>query len=93
LIIYGENIYAVEVSGTEGIAFWNFKNRQASLYKSDTKTWNHYADQIPNDINTMYIEEIKYFMNCVENNKQTCNTVFDAARTLEIAIDARERTR
>lgn len=87
-----EYLCCCEVSGTEGIAFWNFKDRQVSLYKSDSKTWHHYSDQISKDINTMYVEEIKYFMCCVENEKQTCNTVFDAATTLQIAIDARERT-
>jgi predicted dehydrogenase len=76
-----------EITGTTGVASWNFKERKAGLYRSEDKTWHDYSDRMAEDINTMYVEELSHFLSCVDEKKRTCNTVSDAARVLKVALD------
>lgn len=87
-----EYLCSCEICGYDGILSWDFKKRQMKLYKAKRKKWIDYSNKIPQDINSMYIEEIKEFLECVKGNRKSCNTVEDASHTLKTAIWAREST-
>lgn len=45
------------------------------------------------DINQMYLDEMQYFLSCVEAHEPTINPVGQAIKTLEILLKAREKGR
>ena len=87
-----EYLCACEICGYDGIISWDFKKRKLKLYKAANKEWTDYSSHMQQDTNSMYIEEVKYFLECVEENLESCNTVKDASHTLKIALWAREST-
>jgi hypothetical protein len=41
----------------------------------------------------MYVEEIKYFLNCLNKRKNTFNTIDDGIKTLEIVLAAKKSSK
>jgi hypothetical protein len=38
----------------------------------------------------MFIDELKYFLNCIKNKKDTFNNINDAKKTLQVVLDAKK---
>ena len=70
---------SLEIKGTEGNISWDFYKNRISIYDSKTKTIK-VEENFDKDFNKVYIEEIKYFINCCENK-------IEAHPNLKIGID------
>jgi predicted dehydrogenase len=85
-----EYLCTCEATGSDGILSWSFKDRSLRRYDVSSGKWSELSNDIPKDPNSMYIEELKYFVHCIRNRIVTQNTVADAARTLELALHIRQ---
>lgn len=89
-----------KIKGTKGVIEWNSDNNSVRLFLGNTKKWknikirNNYklissgsTSTITNKrLNQMYIDEIKYFINCVNKRNIKNNNIQDGIETLKLAI-------
>jgi len=74
-----------KIVGEKGNLVWDFNENIVWLY---TKEKRHQLFKVKNyNINNMYIEEIKYFLNCVEKQQPTFNDIKIAAATLKYCLN------
>ena len=75
-----------KIIGTKGTIDIDLVKNTVKLYTFTNKKWNTLLN-LPNyNYNSTFAEEISYFVDCVKNNKQTENSVFDGIQVLKIAL-------
>jgi len=79
-----------QIIGEEGTVLWDFNERQVKLYSTKTEEWQTFAQEPGYDINQMYIEELKHFIQCLEGKAETMQDLKAGKRILEIALAAKE---
>ena len=70
---------SLEIKGSKGNIHWDFYKNTVSVYDAETKTSKIEAN-FDKDFNKVYIEELKYFINCSDKNIQ-------AEPNLDVGID------
>ena len=79
-------IRSCKVIGTKGIIYWDSEIESVRLYNNRTKKWTQVIKLKNFDNNSMYIDELSYFLKCVSVKKQTMNPINQGARTLDVAL-------
>ena len=79
-------IRSCKVIGTKGIIYWDSEIESVRLYNNRTKKWTEVIKLRNFDDNSMYVDELSYFLKCVSLKKQTMNPVSQGARTLDVAL-------
>jgi len=89
---YIQRVYSrsCHIIGEEGTILWDFNKRQVKLYSAKTGRWQTFPQNPGYDINEMYIEEMKHFLNCLEGKTKPMLDINSAKRVLEIALAAKE---
>jgi predicted dehydrogenase len=89
---YIQRYYArsCQIIGEQGTILWDIHEKQVRLYSSSTGEWQTFPEKPGYDLNEMYIDEIKYFIECVKERKTTMSDVTGGAQVLKIAIAAKE---
>lgn len=77
-----------KIIGEEGTLIWDFGEHKVSLYLADSKEWNIY--DVDADVNLMYIEEMKHFLQCIDGLSMPFIDAIQGKRVLEIALAAKE---
>lgn len=85
-----EYLCTCEVTGTNGILFWDFKKRHLKVFYADGKIWKDLSSTLSSDINDMYIKELKYYTDCVFRKSKTFNSVQDASNVLKTVLQVKE---
>ncbi|HEX3145723.1 MAG TPA: Gfo/Idh/MocA family oxidoreductase [Pyrinomonadaceae bacterium] len=80
---------ACQVIGTRGTIYWDFGKGCVDLYDEQGLLTDSFPQQSSWSMNEMYLDELSYFMKCVESNSLTSNAIAEAIATLKIAVDAR----
>jgi len=75
-----------KVVGTQGTAIWDWELRVFRVFLAETGTWDVVSEPPDWELNTMYVEEMRYFLDCVSARRQTMNSFSAAAGTLSIAL-------
>ena len=82
-----------KIIGENGTIYWNSDNNSVKLFNSKKNCWEtklkieHYI------INDLYIDELKYFLNCHKHNIKTMNDVDDGIDTLKIALSIKKSSK
>lgn len=67
-----------KIIGTKGKIIWNWENNHLQVFKNkENKFSTRHLDK-KFDRNTMYVQELQYFLNCVKNTKIPINSVIDS---------------
>ncbi len=82
-----------QIIGEEGTILWDFNDKQVKLYSARTKEWQLFPEEPGYDINQMYIEEMKHFIQCLEGKAKPMQDINAGKRILEITLAAKESTR
>ena len=78
------------VIGSEGTVIWDWRDHTVRLYSARNGTWHEIFQNSDYDRNTMYLEELRHFLTCVqETHAPEYNTGEDGMRTLEIILAAK----
>ena len=74
-----------EVIGADGSIYWNFSEGKVRVSRPDheTQVFEQPADWT---VNQMYVDEIRYFLDCVQNNTPTVNSLQRGLETLQVAL-------
>ncbi len=77
-----------EVIGTQGSLYWDFGEGKVQCYRPSQE---RLLIEQPADwtLNQMYLDEMRYFMNCVVNQQPTANNIQRAMATLQVALAAK----
>ena len=76
--------------GEKGSLFWDFGEGAVRVYLAEEDKWEVYRQPLKYDTNQMFIDELSYFLSCVQNNQNTFNDIEEAARTLKLALAVKE---
>ncbi len=81
-----------EFFGSEGTIRWDIREKQVVVLRKD-----HELELYPMiesyDVNTMYIEEARHFLDCVRSGKKTVTPIETGAKTLSLICAAKESSR
>jgi len=78
-----------KIRGTKGEIFWNSDDNRVDVYNTNKKKWEtNFETGFSNNIDTYssYIEELKHFMKCIKQRKETINNLEQGIETLKIAL-------
>jgi len=79
--------------GTRGTIYWNSNKNQVKVFDSKKGKWITRVKLSNYDNNSMYIDELSHFLDCLKKKKQTMNSVFDGAKTLNIALSIKKASK
>jgi predicted dehydrogenase len=78
------------IIGTEGTITWDAVTNQAQVYTTKTQAWADLHPATTLDRNTMYVEELTHFLECVDGQHTPAVSGEDGKRALAIALAARQ---
>ncbi len=82
-----------EFFGELGTLKWDFHDRRVWLYRAERRSWEAFQEPTGYDLNTMYVEEMRHFVDCVQHCKQTVTDIHSGVKTLEAILAAKESAR
>jgi len=91
-----------EIIGEEGIIKWDFKKHIVKQFSAKIKEWktNQYCKECNTNImyadkmiNQMYVDEIKWFIECINGKRSPPVDATSGKKVLEIALAAKESAR
>ena len=86
----GPEYKRIKIKGTDGIILWNSQENAIKVYGNKKNTWKTILKIKKFDRNQLYIDEIKHFLRCVKNRKNTINNLDDGIKTMKIALAIKE---
>ena len=87
MIEKGYNRYC-KVVGEKGGIKWIFKDKTLEFYDAESKELITKKYEL--DPNHSYLEELKHFLNCVENRIEPLSNIYTAKETLEVVMKIKE---
>lgn len=78
----------LQVVGEDGTLEWDYYRGRLSMYSS-AKGWRYWSDPPGFERNTMYVDEARHFLECLEGRAQLLAPLREGRRVLEIALAAR----
>ena len=79
-----------KIIGTNGKLIWDFTTNSVKLYDIDKKRWIEILKSHRFNKNKMYQDELNYFINCINDKKESFNNITKASKVLEIALAVKE---
>jgi len=79
-----------KIIGTKGTVQWDSNTNEVRYYDNSKKKWFTKFRYRNFQRNTQFVDELKYFLNCVKNKKQTMNPIHDGLNTLNISLIAKK---
>ena len=80
---------SLEIKGSRGNIKWDFYKNEVSVYDAETKTLK-IEDDFDKDFNKVYIEELKYFIDCSNNNNQAHPNLDVGIDTMKLILSSEE---
>ena len=82
-----------KIIGTNGTIYWDSKDNIVKVYDVKLKKWIEKINIVNYERNDMYVDEMKYFLDCISTNKNTNNDIKNGISTLKIALDIIESSK
>lgn len=80
---------SLKIIGEKGTLIWDLKKNTLEYFLAKDKKWH--KNLLKNfDFNQVYLKEVKYFLDCIKNNKNPQPDMGRGLETLKIAISARK---
>jgi predicted dehydrogenase len=80
---------SIEIIGSTGSIAWDIHAGGVELYGEDGTLVRRRQQPARWQLNDMYVDEMAYFLRCVQAGEATCNGIERAMQTLELALTAR----
>jgi predicted dehydrogenase len=78
-----------EFFGENGTLKWDFQERKVWLYLASENKWEVFEEPRNYDLNDMYKEEMKHFIESIMNEKETITDLLAGWRTLKLIMAAK----
>ncbi len=80
---------SLELVGEDGVIVWDYIARTVQIYDKEDYHWHTYRENINNDLNQMYLDQMAHFLRCLEGKEKPRSDLASAKRDLEIALAAK----
>lgn len=77
-----------EIIGENGTVIWSYQDKFVRVYSAKSRRWQHF--DTGDDLNDMYIQEMKHFTRCVSGKEKPLIDGTEGKRVLEIALAAKK---
>jgi predicted dehydrogenase len=78
-----------QIAGELGSVFWDFTAREVRWYNATNKKWTTYPQPETWELNQMYVDEMKHFLECLEDKRSTMLPIPDAAALMRVVFAAK----
>jgi predicted dehydrogenase len=78
-----------QIVGEKGSIFWDFNQKQVRWYDAATE-WTIFAQPDDWQVNRMYVDEMRHFIDCVNERRPTILPIPEAVAVMQIAFAARQ---
>lgn len=78
-----------ELAGSEGTITWSYQDNVVKSYSAAAKKWAELKGPSPYDANSMYVEEMRHFLDCVRAKSTPLVDLPTGKAVLEIALAAK----
>lgn len=78
-----------EVIGEFGTVIWDIRDGCVEVYTTAYRKWERWSYE-PYDLNTMYVDEIRCWLECVERGMPTPMPLADGGQIVRVALAAAE---
>ncbi len=79
-----------QIVGEKGSIFWDFNSKEVRWYDADTARWTRFTQPEHWELNQMYLDEMRHFLDCVRNRRQTALPIPEAAAVMQVVFAAKE---
>jgi predicted dehydrogenase len=79
-----------QIVGELGSIFWDFNARTVRWYNAANKEWSVYSQPAAWEINQMYVDEMKHFLECLAEHRATTLPISDAVSVMRVVFAAKE---
>jgi len=80
------------ITGSEGSVHWDINKKKVEVMDTDGSVIESHSEPEGYDMNQMFIDEITYFLECVQSQKNPDGNLEDAIRALSIALEAKSNS-
>lgn len=81
------NQHRLVVTGEIGTIRCDFIDSLVEVYLAEERKWM--TEKVPYEVNTMYVNEMRHFLGCIESNVVPDVGVGDGIKTLKLALDVK----
>lgn len=82
-----------QIVGELGSLFWDFREKRVRWYDAESDQWATFEEPADWQVNHMYIDEMRHFLDCVRERKETKLPVAEAALVMEWVFAAKNSAR
>lgn len=79
-----------EFFGEAGTLIWSMQAKAVSLYIAEKKEWTEWKEPADYDLNLMYVEEMRHFLECIVSNGRPISGLRHGARVVRTILAAKE---
>ena len=81
----------IKIRGIKGTIYWNSEENKIKIFYQNTHKWNFVKLKnnyklTSKNVNQMYVDEIKYFLECVHLRKEPMNNLNESLKILKTAL-------
>ncbi len=87
------NYRSCKIIGSNGTIRWDSEKNVVKVYSINDKKWIKEMELKNFDRNDMYVDELNHFIDCVNNRKESINSLESGIETLKIALACKESSR
>jgi predicted dehydrogenase len=82
-----------QIAGEQGSIFWDFTQKQVRWFDAGTGQWTTFSQPDGWEVNQMYVDEMKHFIDCVASGRPTALPIPEAMAVMQIAFAAKTSAR
>lgn len=81
------------IIGDRGTICWDYKTGELSWFNIGSNNRQFYHNPPEWEANSMYLDELRHFLRCLNHLEKPCLDVFEAARVQHLALAAKESSK
>jgi predicted dehydrogenase len=78
-----------QIVGELGSVFWDFNAKAVRWYDAASKEWTTYSQPETWEVNQMYVDEMKHFVECLRAKRPTTLPIAEAAALMQVVFAAK----
>jgi predicted dehydrogenase len=79
-----------QIAGELGSIFWDFNAGAVRLYDAATKRWTTFPQLENWEMNQMYVDEMRHFLECLADQRPTTLPIPEAAALMQVVFAAKD---
>ncbi len=83
----------LQITGQKGFIRWDNADGAVHYYRSDTEAWETVMPPLGFERNTMFLEEMRHFLDCIQGKSEPLVSLNDGIAALRIALAAKQSSR